>query len=205
MCKSTASGFQKVEDGILAWNQKLDTHPEDISADSGELYKTIGDKDLTVADLLKELLVNSDNTAQNIFRRQLSVDDYMRFQDATGLLDLYNDQGFISAKEYTRLLRVLYTSTYLEPENSEKILEYMTQATFRNYLSQGIPSGVKFAHKYSENKTQHIFADSGIVYVPKRPYMITVMIRGNDSSEETRVWAQNLMKEISEHAYAVSK
>ena len=189
----------------MSWNQRLDTKPEDISADSGELYKTIGDRSLTVEELLRELLVNSDNTAQNTFKHYLMAEDYIDFQYATGLQDLYNELGFISAKEYTRLLRVLYTSSFLNPENSEKILEYMTQATFRNYLSQGIPSGVKFAHKYSENKTQHIFADSGIVYVPKRPYMITVMIRGNDSSEETRVWAQNLMKEISEHAYAVSK
>lgn len=196
---------KKVEGGVLSWNQRLDTKPEDISADSGELYKTIGDRSLTVEELLRELLVNSDNTAQNTFKHYLMAEDYIDFQYATGLQDLYNELGFISAKEYTRLLRVLYTSSFLNPENSEKILEYMTQATFRNYLSQGIPSGVKFAHKYGENKTQHIFADSGIVYVPKRPYMITVMIRGNDSSEETRVWAQNLMKEISEHAYAVSK
>lgn len=196
---------KKIENGILSWNQKLPTKIEDISSDSGELYKTIEGQSFTVEDLLKELLVNSDNTAQNIFRHYLEVEDYIQFQDATGLLDLYNEKGYISAKEYTRLLRVLYTSTYLDPKNSEKILEYMTQSTFFDYLSQGIPSDIKFAHKYGENIEEILFADSGIVYVPKRPYMITVMIKGKDSSEETRAWAVGLMKEISEHAYAVSK
>ncbi len=196
---------KKVEDGKLKWDQELKATEADVSSDSGELYKSIGSRKLTVEYLLEELLLNSDNTAQNIFRRQLDIPDYISFQQATGLEDLYNEKGFISAKEYTRILRVLYTSNYLEPENSEKILELMSQAVFKDYLSQGIPSGVKFAHKYGENVQYNIFADSGIVYVNDKPYMLTVIIKGKDSSLETRNWAVGLMKEISERAYAVSK
>jgi beta-lactamase class A len=169
---------KKIEKGELSWNQELTAQSEDVSSDSGSLYQTIGDKPVSIEKLLQELLINSDNTAQNIFRHQLTVDDYIAFQYETGLQDLYNEKGFISSKEYTRLLRVLYTSSYLEPENSEKILGYMSHATFKDYLSQGIPSGVTFAHKYGENKEQSIFADSGIVYVPGKPYMISVMIKG---------------------------
>jgi hypothetical protein len=123
----------------------------------------------------------------------------------TGLQDLYNEKGYISAKEYTRLLRVLYTSSYLKPENSEKILELMSKVTFKDYLSQGIPSSVVFAHKYGENKQESIFADSGIVYIPGKPFMISVMIKGKDSTDATRAWAVGLMKEISEHVYNASK
>lgn len=197
---------RKVEESVFSWDKKLKILKEDLSSDSGNLYQRVEEgNEVSVQELLRELLVNSDNTAQDVFRRYLSVTDYLNFQDATGLQDLYNENGFISAKEYTRLLRVLYTSSYLEPENSEKILEYMSQATFKDYLSQGIPSEVKFAHKYGENIQYNIFADSGIVYVPGKPYMLTVIIKGNDSSPETRLWAANLMKEISEKAYQVSK
>ncbi len=196
---------KKVEEGSLSWDQKLKVEPTDLSNESGDLYKRIGNRALTVEELMKELLVNSDNTANNIFKHYLDASDYLKFQDETGLMDLYNEQGFISAKEYTRLLRVLYTSSYLEPDNSQKILQYMSDASFREYLSQGIPQGVKFAHKYGENKKYFVFSDSGIVYVDKRPYMITVMIKGKDSTEETRRWAIGLMKEISEKVYATSK
>lgn len=195
---------QKVEKGELVWNQKLEVIQNDLSMDSGTLYQR-GVGYYSVEELLKELLVNSDNTAQNVFRRYLTVPEYISFQDETGLQDLYNDKGLISAKEYTRILRVLYTSSFLIPEHSEKILKYMSQAVFGEYLSQGIPDGVTFAHKYGENKQYIIFADSGIVYVPGKPYMITVLIKGKDSTEETRQWAMNLMKEISERAYQVSK
>lgn len=195
---------RKVEEGLMDWNEKLLTRPEDLSADSGDLYKTIGNTNLSVERLMEELLVHSDNTAQNIFRRHLTLEDYIKFQDETGLLDLYNDKGLVSAKEYTRMLRVLYTSSFLDPENSEKILEYMSRATFHDYLSQGLPGGVKFAHKYGENREQFIFADSGIVYVPNRPYMITVIIKAKDFSQESRDWAVGLMKDISERAYKTS-
>ena len=197
---------KKVEEGNLAWNQKLKILSDDISSLSGTLYKRVqADSMISVEELLQELLVNSDNTAQDVFRRYLNVNDYLNFQVETGLEDLYNEKGYISAKEYTRLLRVLYTSSYLEPENSQKILEYMFRATFKDYLSQGIPSDIKFAHKYGENVEQNIFADSGIVYVPDRPYMLTVIFKGEDSSLETREKVVKLMKEISEHAYETSK
>jgi beta-lactamase class A len=176
---------KKVEDGILSWSTPLTAQEADISSESGELYKTIGTHPMTVEALLGELLVNSDNTAQNIFRHQVTVDDYIIFQEKIGLQDLYNEKGFISAKEYTRLLRVLYTSNFLDPQNSQKILEYMSQATFKEYLSQGIPSDVRFAHKYGENKEYNIFADSGIVYVPGKPYMITVIIKGKKKIAST--------------------
>lgn len=197
---------KKVEEKVLTWDQKLKILPEDISSDSGTLYQRVEPNSLvSVEELLKELLVNSDNTAQNVFRRYLSVNDYLDFQDETGLQDLYNEKGYISAKEYTRILRVLYVSSYLEPENSQKILEYMSQSTFKDYLSQGIPSDVKFAHKYGENFVESIFADSGIVYVPGRPYMLTVIVKGEDSTLETREKIVKLMKDISEHAYQISK
>ena len=197
---------KKVEESIFSWDKKIKILKEDLSSGSGTLYQRVSEgSEISVEELVKELLVNSDNTAQNVFRRFLSVTDYLNFQDLTGLQDLYNENGFISAKEYTRLLRVLYTSIYLEPENSEKILEYMSAATFKDYLSQGIPSEVKFAHKYGENVEYNIFADSGIVYIPDRPYMLTVIIKGKDSSLETRAWAMNLMKEISIRAYEISK
>jgi beta-lactamase class A len=196
---------KKVETGQLKWDQELALTEPDISSESGELYKTIGAKKLTVKYLLEELLINSDNTAQNVFRHHLDIQDYVSFQQTTGLEDLYNEKGFISAKEYTRILRVLYTSNYLEPENSEKILEWMSQSKFKDYLSSGIPNDIKFAHKYGENILYNIFADSGIVYIKDKPYMLTVIIKGKDSTLETRNWVVSLMKEISEKAYAVSK
>lgn len=196
---------RKIEKGTMSFTQELKAQPGDISSASGTLYQTIGNGPITVENLLKELIVNSDNTAQNIFKHYLDFSDYEQFQYTTGLQDLYNENGFISAKEYTRILRVLYTSNFLTPENSQKILKYMAESTFNDYLSKGVPTDILFAHKYGENKDYHIFADSGIVYIPGKPYMLSVIIKGKDSSLETRAWAMQIMKDISNHAYNISK
>ncbi len=197
---------KKVETGAWKSSTELTHTTSDLSSASGEFYKTIGNGPTTVDKLLEELLVNSDNTAQNILLRNVKIpEDYIALQTETGLDDLYDDRGYVSAKDYSRMLRVLYTSSFLERENSEKILDLMSKASFHDYLSQGIPNDVKFAHKYGENLEQNIFADSGIVYVPGKPYMLTVILHGKDSSEATRQWALNLMKDISTHAYEASK
>jgi hypothetical protein len=62
-------------------------------------------------------------------KKYLSFSDYSTFQNTVGLQDLYNEKGFISAKEYTRILRVLYTSNFLKPENSQRIMPKLLRFT----------------------------------------------------------------------------
>jgi beta-lactamase class A len=197
---------KKVEEKEWQWDTKLTVEQSDIDSGSGGLYKTVkpGDQ-LSIDSLLMQLVTNSDNTAQNILLRSVQKDDLDEIITEVGLEDLFDAQGYISAKEYSRLLRVLYTSSYLERVHSQKILELMAQENFHDYLSQGIPSDVTFAHKFGENRAQGIFADSGIVYQDNHPFMITVILKGKDSSDASRQWAVGLMKQISEKSFEESR
>lgn len=141
-------------------------------------------------------MVDSDNTVQHILLRLLGQDDMQRLVDETGLESLTDPEGKISAKEYTKFLRVLYTSSYLERKDSQAILKMLSEATFKDFLSTGIPKDVFFAHKYGEDKGAKIYSDSGIVYLPDRPYMITVMLQGVTEDQ-----AQGIMKDISAVTY----
>src|SRR6185436_5208693 len=73
---------KKVEQGKWQYDTEL-THVEtDLSSDSGEFYKSIGNGPTTIEKLLEELLVNSDNTAQNILLKNVQVpDDYLSLQE----------------------------------------------------------------------------------------------------------------------------
>ena len=196
----------KIADGEWTWQTKFTIAQDDLDPNSGNLYKTAkaGDS-ITVDKILENLLIDSDNTAQNVLRKNIPLDDYNELQLEVGLEDLFDEKGEITTKEYSRMLRTLYTASYLDREYSEKILQLMAKASFHDYLSQGLPDSIQFAHKYGENKAQSIFSDSGIVYTPGKPYMITVMIKGKDSSDETRKWAVDIMKEISQKAYEAGK
>jgi len=198
------SVVHKIETNKWTWDNELILTQEDIDEASGDLYKNPVGTTFTIERLISEMLINSDNTAYSILKRNLSPEDLQPLIDETGLEDLYDQQGEITAKEYTRILRSLYTSSFLQRKDSQKILLLMSQSTFHDYLSQGIPANVPFAHKYGENQHLKVLADSGIVYVPNRPYAITVIIKPPDSSIQGRQKGVDLMKQISKTIYDYS-
>lgn len=122
------------------------------------------------------MLLNSDNTAYRILYRNMSFDDLQDVLIKLGLEDLLNEEGKISSKEYTRLIRALYNSTYLDEQYSQFILDILSRTSYDHYLGQGIPDTVMFAHKIGENIDEKVISDSGVVYIKGRPYLISAMI-----------------------------
>lgn len=192
---------KKVEKGEWQWRNELVLMPEDAEEHSGQLFgRQIGTR-FTIEELVKELLVNSDNTAYQILSRNITENELQEVVDETGLELLLDEEGKFSAKEYTRLLRALYTSSFLRRANSEKVLEYLSESPFKEFLSQGIPSDVMFPHKYGENKELTVFSDAGIVYAGSRPYVLAVMVEERGEPEAAKERVKKLMKEISQYTY----
>lgn len=157
----------------------------------------------TIETLLKELLVNSDNTAYYILLRNLHEDDLKEVVDSLGMDQLFAPDGRISTKEYTRILRALYTASFLNRENSQKVLTWLTEAQFHSFLSAGLPEDVLFAHKYGEDDKLRAYSDSGIVYLENRPYIIAVMMQsdGSEPYEEAQEHAAVFMKTVSAEVF----
>ncbi|HEV7454430.1 MAG TPA: serine hydrolase, partial [Candidatus Saccharimonadales bacterium] len=64
----------------------------------------------------------------------------------------------------------------LEKTDSQQLLAYLTKSTATNRLTKGLPASVAVAHKVGVNNANWAESDCGIVYVPKRPYIICVMV-----------------------------
>jgi beta-lactamase class A len=146
-----------------------------------------------VEDLIKAMIANSDNGAETLLLNNI---------DRSILNDAYNDLGIknpdsvtgdytISASQYTSFLRILYNSTYLEDQDSEEALNIMSQSTYKDGLSAGVPSGITVAQKYGERvdgADKDIQAvelhDCGIIYSPN-PYALCVMTKGTDVAKLT--------------------
>ncbi len=192
--------MKKVENGVWQLDTKLALKEEQKDASFGTLFQNPVGTNFTIEQLLQELLTNSDNTAYHVLLENMNPSEIDPIIVETGLEALFDERGFVSAKEYSRLYRALYTSSFLKRENSERILKWLSESDFDRYLASGIEQNVTFANKWGVNQDYHVFLDSGIVYVPHRPYIITVMIRGNGSSgEEER--ARAVMRDISSRAY----
>ncbi len=194
--------MKKVENGDLSLKDKLEIKDSYRDDRSGSLASKTNDTKLSVDQLLHYLLVESDNTAQKTFLANITLADIQDLVDSLGLESLLNSDGKLNAREYARLFRALYYSALLTPKDSEYMLDLLSQAEFRDFLSTGLPQNTKFAHKYGEDLDHQIFIDSGIVYLPNRPFSLVVMIQAKDPTQsDNRKLAIEVMRKISKVAY----
>ncbi len=142
-------------------------------------------------DTLIDYMINySDNNATRLLDTTIPAKD---------IDDVYNDLriqlpsgpaiDFMSTKTYALFLRLLYNSTYLTREMSEKALKVMVGPDFPEGLVGGVPSSVEVAQKFGEREIlapdgtiqSHEVHDCGIVYGPSNnTYILCVMTRGKN-------------------------
>lgn len=188
--------MKKIEDGKWKTDGDFFLKDEDKNNEFGKLYEKKTGTRFSAEDLLDEMLINSDNTARNIFVRNMQWENVDDVLEHLGMEYDYKNDERITAKKYSIFWRSLFTSSYLTPENSQKLIDIMSHSATNEYLSQGMPSEVKFSHKIGVAYESNVYSDSGIVYIPSRPFILTVMIKGHTKEE-----AQRITKEISEKTY----
>ncbi len=198
--------MRKVQDGDIGLDDAISLKQQHLNSDSGELYTRGAGARLTIRELVTALLQESDNTAYFALLELATPDELGGIIDEVGLLGLFDQEtGAISAKEYSRFFRALYSSSFLNREHSQYILDSLTRSSFREFLSSGLPKDVLFAHKYGEHIDRGVYLDSGIVYLPDRPYLLTVMIKEEGDVAQAKANAAKTMGEISAKAFEYIK
>ncbi|MBI1975259.1 MAG: serine hydrolase [Parcubacteria group bacterium] len=202
------AAMKKVESGIWQLGTELTLKEGQKDASFGTLFQNPAGTRFSVERLLQALLINSDNTAYHVLFENMTPLEIGPVITETGLEALFDKMGFVSAKEYSRLWRALYTSSFLKRENSTRILKWLSESSFDRYLASGIEKDVIFAHKWGLNQDYHVFLDSGIVYTPYRPYIVTVMIQGDGSAgeeEHARVTMENISAKVYRYITAYTE
>lgn len=187
---------KKIEKGEWKWSNELVLMNSDKNEKFGDLYKKPVGTRFKIEDLIKKTLTESDNTANFILVRNLEPEEFQDIYDHLGLSEFISSEGKISAKKYSVMFRALYNASYLSEENSQKLLSLMRESKFDEYVKSGLPEDILYAHKIGIVDDKNVFLDAGIVYIPKRSYILTVMVNTPDIN-----FAQKTMKDISEKAY----
>lgn len=145
----------------------------------------------SVEDLVEIMITQSDNGAKNLL---LTVIDKSYLNKLFALVALGDPQTSsvyqISAIKYALFLRVLYGASYLNNDNSERILGYLSKSTFSDGLVAGLPKAVPVAHKFGvyefddtvNGTITHVqqLHDCGVIYHAKKPYILCIMTKGKD-------------------------
>ena len=145
----------------------------------------------SIETLISNMLTYSDNISYQMLVKYLngqpSGSDQINqtFQDL-GIIDPRADaQNTVTVRGYASLFRLLYNASYLNADDSEKILSWLSHSDFDVGLVAGVPKGIIVAHKFGEREIMGSVSidqlhDCGIVYYPGNPYELCVMTRGVD-------------------------
>ncbi len=140
----------------------------------------------TIQDLTDRMIRYSDNDSTRLIAQFLGKEKVSQtYLDTGHEPPPENGDIVVSTKEYATFFRILYNSTYLDKRASETALELLTMSEFKQGLRAGVPEYIPLAHKFGEREITpgklYQLHDCGVVYLPKRPYLLCVMTQGANS------------------------
>jgi beta-lactamase class A len=196
-------------DAIVNNRTNIGIYFEDLTSGSwvgvNERRKFVGAsllKTQLAATVLKKVEDGTLTLQDEIILQPSDLEEWIETRLTMGLPlpDFENQQTLVSPKEYSNIFRTFYLSTYLTREHSQYLLSLLSNTQFNDQLVAGVPEGITVSHKIGVRSegdaVEKEFHDCGIIYVPKTPYMLCVMVEGVAQQDATAVIA-----EISEETY----
>lgn len=155
-------------------------------------------KSYTVNDLIYRMIVYDDAAAYALLSANLPPARLDKiFKDLYVEYDPHKQEDVLSLSSFASFYRVLFNASYLSEEMSEKALRYLSQSAFRQGMASGVPPSVDIACKHGERTISVTVDDEeqeitqlhefGIIYYPNRPFLLGVMVRGEDFDQLVRV------------------
>lgn len=191
--------YKQASEGKIDLDKKVALKEEWLNSEYGSLYKKGEGYELTIREAAKLTLRDSDNTAILLIYDQIGPDAVNDSGGVVNFLDLEYDltsdeRVMIGAQSYSSILKCLYLACYNSKEDSQEILQYLTESTYFDRLTNKIPEDVLVAHKIGTFSEEYQ-SDCGIFYVPDSKYLLCVMVKGKDPA------SSQLIAEISSRIY----
>jgi len=196
--------YRAAELGRIDLDKTVTLQQSDLDNAYGDLWEEGAGYKLTLRQAAALMLQQSDNTATHVVFnnvRGLLRDDEQSLNQLDVEQNLKDGQAVIDAESYASVLRSLYLSSYLDNENSQEILTFLTKSEENRRLTALLPKDLKVAHKNGVFNSAWSESDCGIVYVPKRPYILCIML-GLPEDESNQLIAK-LSKEV--YDYVISQ
>lgn len=154
----------------------------------------------TVRELLKYMIVHSDNNATYILNSIIDVDVFKKVFTDLGLnAPDWNASDFpVNVKDVSLFMRALYNASYLSIEDSEYATSLLTQSDFKLGVAASLPKNIQFSHKFGEagDAVEKQLHETALVYINNRTYLITIMTKGTSFDKLPEV-----IKQISAMVY----
>lgn len=200
--------LNQAQDNQLSLNDKIVFHAKDYS-DVDLMYgvEHVDGEEYTILDLLNLMISFSDNISTLLLIDKIGLEKVREIERDLNFSSsefATADDDVISVKTYSSVFRILYNASYLNPEFSQKALEILSNSEYKKGIREAVPYSIKIAHKYGERDEINAYNERqikqlhhfGIVYYPLKPYMLGVMVKGNQKQK-----MENIIKGISQIVY----
>ena len=171
---------------------------------SGNLQYAQNGKKLTINDLAKTMIEDSDNSATNMLMAKLgsmtAVNSAIRTWGIknthiqTWLPDL-TGTNYTTTNDMATMLFNLDNPNFLSINSREYIVDYMSHVKNDRLIPQGLGKGATFLHKTGDIGT--MLGDAGIVYMPDgKKYIVAIMAERPYNSPQGKLFIQQASKVI---------
>lgn len=196
--------FKSIEANNLSiYDEMYLTHYYKASG-SGNLQYAQNGKKLTINDLAKTMIEDSDNSATNMLMSKLgsmtAVNSAIRSWGIknthvqTWLPDL-KGTNHTTTNDMATMLFNLDNPNFLSINSREYIVDYMSHVKNDRLIPQGLGKGATFLHKTGDIGT--MLGDAGIVYMPDgRKYIVVIMAQRPYNSPLGKTFIQQASKII---------
>lgn len=180
--------YRIVDQGQIKKTDTLTITSDVIDKSFGTLWQKGPGTKLSVADAIRFTLTDSDNTAYQLLRKQVSPKEFANiFENLDIPLDIQNNEPTVTAKNYISILKSLFFTSSLRSDDSQEILRYLSQSSYTTGIRKPIPTTIAVAHKMGIITEQEALYDCGIVYLPNNPYFLCVMTANRPQEEAERI------------------
>ena len=174
------------------------TGQETVEGQSDQVKKLEPGKAYTINDLIFRMISHDDAEAYTLLYANLPSNRLEKiFNDLYVEYDPLKQENSLSLKTFAVFFRVLYNSSFLTEEMSEKALRYLSKSAFQTAMVAGIPPNVDIASKRGERRISVASNGSekelsqlhefGIIYHPHRPFLLGIMVQGEDLDQLTKI------------------
>lgn len=199
------AAYQLAAQGRLSFDEKLTMRAEDVVSGSGVLREFTPGAQFTVRDLLRLMIVVSDNTATNLILDRITADSVNECLDAWGLPatrsmrkvrgdgnQLKEPSGFSKAglleenkrfglgsstpAEMVSLLERLEKGEIVSPAASQEMIEILKRQQYKDGIGRRVDAVMPVASK--SGALDALRSDVGIVYSPAGRIAIAATVDG---------------------------
>lgn len=202
-----AAAYSLANAGVLDLDQKIWFRESDKLGGSGVLQWMRGGRAYTIRNLIRLMIVLSDNTATKLLVDHIGMPQINAYLKSSGIEHssitdptmLKEPPAFNNNRttplDMAHLLVKIYRSEGFSLQGKREMLSFMRNQRYRWGLWRGVPPGTVIADK--TGNLEGILNDVGIVYTKSGNYVLSVFTQGFKKQREAR----KIINELSRATY----